>query len=302
MCLRIDPLPPKESKIGKQFSPGAGPSPKHNPHASKNGLLKPTQKYRSKQVSAQHHQGSPSQQIKDSRPTSVAQGVVTPCVAEPSGDDGLIGVAVPSKEAMFLVTPGPGLEVSAQQSVEVPSSLDPGKHVVMILQQSRKALEESTPHATVVLGQGGIGKENRKPTETQKKEALHGGKLHSTIRRTMKTKQKIQGTSRTKDTLEMLKEELGGPIESMLVPSRSTGEIAHACESLVRKIQRLLDQEWRVRITHVYIEGNKCADFLATYALDMGGGFHLLDVPPEGLTNLLREDADGVGHARLYPR
>ncbi|KAK4267482.1 hypothetical protein QN277_024257 [Acacia crassicarpa] len=80
---------------------------------------------------------------------------------------------------------------------------------------------------------------------------------------------------------------------------QTTEELKHACQSLVRRIQRLLDQEWRVTVTHVYREGNRCADILATYALNFSEGIHFLDDPPEDLQTLLREDADGVGRVRL---
>ncbi|KAI9128124.1 hypothetical protein K1719_001117 [Acacia pycnantha] len=72
---------------------------------------------------------------------------------------------------------------------------------------------------------------------------------------------------------------------------------ANTC--LVRRIQQLLSQQWRVNITYGYREGNRCADFLATYALALEEGFHDLGSPPDGLLGTIREDAKGVARARL---
>lgn len=73
----------------------------------------------------------------------------------------------------------------------------------------------------------------------------------------------------------------------------------NAQTSIARRIQRLLQQDWRVTVTHVYREGNRCTNFLASYALSLGVRYHCLLEPPDGIVGLLREDADGVGRARL---
>ncbi|KAK4278982.1 hypothetical protein QN277_016750 [Acacia crassicarpa] len=68
---------------------------------------------------------------------------------------------------------------------------------------------------------------------------------------------------------------------------------------IARRIRRLLAQEWQVRMTHVYREGNRCADFLASYVLRLEVGIHVFQEPPDGITGLLSEDALGVGRPRL---
>ncbi|KAK4260108.1 hypothetical protein QN277_003266 [Acacia crassicarpa] len=70
-------------------------------------------------------------------------------------------------------------------------------------------------------------------------------------------------------------------------------------KSMVRCIQKLLDKDWRVTISHVFREGNRCADLLASYALDLEIGIHFFCEPPEGLVDMLRADLDGVGIMRL---
>ncbi|KAK4263275.1 hypothetical protein QN277_028711 [Acacia crassicarpa] len=80
---------------------------------------------------------------------------------------------------------------------------------------------------------------------------------------------------------------------------RSVDEHPNANASLLRSIQRLMQQDWRIRIAHVYREGNRCADFLANYALTLAVGNHTLEEPPDAMKNLLRDDAEGVGTVRL---
>ncbi|KAI9108095.1 hypothetical protein K1719_020968 [Acacia pycnantha] len=69
--------------------------------------------------------------------------------------------------------------------------------------------------------------------------------------------------------------------------------------TLVRKVCRILDWEWQVTMNHVFREGNRCADFLASYALSLDVGYHSLAVPPTGLGPLLSEDVVGSGSLRF---
>ncbi|KAI9077419.1 hypothetical protein K1719_040622 [Acacia pycnantha] len=57
---------------------------------------------------------------------------------------------------------------------------------------------------------------------------------------------------------------------------------------LVRRAHMLMAQDWRVSVTHVYREGNCSADFLATYALMMSVGWHMIVNLPAGLITLLQ--------------
>ncbi|KAI9079912.1 hypothetical protein K1719_038158 [Acacia pycnantha] len=67
---------------------------------------------------------------------------------------------------------------------------------------------------------------------------------------------------------------------------------------ILRRIRQLLLQDWQVTMSHVYREGNRCAGFLATHALSLGTGLHILTAPPMGLQVFLREDTDEVAWAR----
>ncbi|KAI9093577.1 hypothetical protein K1719_027026 [Acacia pycnantha] len=68
---------------------------------------------------------------------------------------------------------------------------------------------------------------------------------------------------------------------------------------ITNRVRRFLLQDWRVAVDHVYREGNRRADFLATYGLSLNVGFHLLGEPPDALLGLIREDADGIGISRV---
>lgn len=81
---------------------------------------------------------------------------------------------------------------------------------------------------------------------------------------------------------------------------RNLDNISHASMSLVRRIkQLLLAKDQRISISHVFRDGNRCADYLASYALNLDIGNHLLQEAPNGLREVLQEDADGVGRTRL---
>lgn len=56
----------------------------------------------------------------------------------------------------------------------------------------------------------------------------------------------------------------------------------------------LLRKPWCVRFVHVYREANKCADWLANYAITMPVGMHVLDAAPLGRSSLLLADIIGL--------
>ncbi|KAI9084616.1 hypothetical protein K1719_033398 [Acacia pycnantha] len=57
--------------------------------------------------------------------------------------------------------------------------------------------------------------------------------------------------------------------------------------------------DWRVTTSHVYREGNLCADFLASFALNLEEGFHALQVPPEAMSLMLQADMAGDGISQM---
>ena len=61
------------------------------------------------------------------------------------------------------------------------------------------------------------------------------------------------------------------------------GKHVNAYSNFIRQILSILGREWQIGLQHVYREGNKCADFLASYALQLDLGKHLLQHSPDGL-------------------
>ncbi|KAI9085325.1 hypothetical protein K1719_032702 [Acacia pycnantha] len=126
------------------------------------------------------------------------------------------------------------------------------------------------------------GKENMSQMVGATKQGQQGVKLQSTIMRNLKVRRKKAGVKISKDAAEL--EAWRSPV---MGGQASSG----------RSIDCLRD--WRVTVSHVYREGNRCADFLATYALSLEVGIHSLEEPPDGLRGLLHDDAVGAGSLRL---
>ncbi|KAI9114162.1 hypothetical protein K1719_014812 [Acacia pycnantha] len=94
------------------------------------------------------------------------------------------------------------------------------------------------------------------------------------------------------------KKQISGDVEKeKLVRQERKGSCANT--SLIKRIRKLLERDWQVAWHHVYREGNRGADLLASWAVTQGRGIHRLSSPPEGLMRFLKEDADGVGLSRL---
>ena len=74
---------------------------------------------------------------------------------------------------------------------------------------------------------------------------------------------------------------------------------ASAHSSLINQILLLMEKDWDIDVKHVFREGNKCADFLASYALQLQEGSHFLQDPPFGLEGVLHDDLVGVYQERL---
>lgn len=67
---------------------------------------------------------------------------------------------------------------------------------------------------------------------------------------------------------------------------------------IIHSIAQLMRGNWKVRISHGFREGNRLADFLATYAHTTEVGLHVLDVPPPRCIKILTEDVAGVFRRR----
>ncbi|CAA7051324.1 unnamed protein product [Microthlaspi erraticum] len=74
---------------------------------------------------------------------------------------------------------------------------------------------------------------------------------------------------------------------------------AHPLSFLVRLCYGFISRDWLVRVTHVYREANRVADWLANYAFSLQLGFSFLPSAPTDLSVLLLEDVDGSSRARF---
>ena len=73
------------------------------------------------------------------------------------------------------------------------------------------------------------------------------------------------------------------------------------CQSLAlfSEVQRLLHKYWKVQVIHSYREANCYADFLANEGIKGPLGFRRLDVPPDGIKDLMFYDTVGAAYLRM---
>jgi len=69
--------------------------------------------------------------------------------------------------------------------------------------------------------------------------------------------------------------------------------------SLVQKIRKLLQMEWKVKVKHSYREANRCADALANIGCIMGNEMMFYELCPTQINHLLAADKAGVTFPRL---
>lgn len=65
-------------------------------------------------------------------------------------------------------------------------------------------------------------------------------------------------------------------------------------------IKHLMARDWIVKVTHVFREANRCADWLAGFAFTQTLGIHFFDHHPMGLGSLLLADICGVSWPRVW--
>ncbi|CAI0401398.1 unnamed protein product [Linum tenue] len=68
---------------------------------------------------------------------------------------------------------------------------------------------------------------------------------------------------------------------------------------LIQQFRRLIDRDWEVRLSHVYRECNKVADFLASRGHDHSLGIHSVNVSDSGLSFWVLYDAMGIAQSIL---
>lgn len=74
---------------------------------------------------------------------------------------------------------------------------------------------------------------------------------------------------------------------------------SHPCSVLVADVMALIAEGWTSEVRHIFIKGNKCADYLANLAQTTALGTTLLDEPPTGLVPLLDQDISGPTSVRI---
>ncbi|KAF2293167.1 hypothetical protein GH714_038712 [Hevea brasiliensis] len=68
--------------------------------------------------------------------------------------------------------------------------------------------------------------------------------------------------------------------------------------SLVMAIKSLLQSDWVVHVSHIWLEGNFVVDCLTTLAGSLPFGLHEFQQPPTSLLPWLSHDKFGVGYSR----
>jgi len=64
---------------------------------------------------------------------------------------------------------------------------------------------------------------------------------------------------------------------------------------LIRRIQNILNRNWRIQVHQTFREGNRNADWLANFSLTMNSwNFILLETPSSELNSLLFDDIYGT--------
>ncbi|CAI0444865.1 unnamed protein product [Linum tenue] len=61
-------------------------------------------------------------------------------------------------------------------------------------------------------------------------------------------------------------------------------QTVHKYHNLVLQFQGLIQRNWEVRISHIYREGNKVADFLANKGHSVSIGYHVFESTDSGLS------------------
>lgn len=68
----------------------------------------------------------------------------------------------------------------------------------------------------------------------------------------------------------------------------------HSCAIVLEDIRALLARDWRVRFTHVWREGNRCADEMARIGCQENGRVKFWETPPSSMLLMLQEDSQCV--------
>ena len=87
-------------------------------------------------------------------------------------------------------------------------------------------------------------------------------------------------------------------VQAIIGDVEGSGECTHiinACRRLVR------DSSWDIRVSHIFREGNRAADWLANYGVAQPLRFFVLEDIPLSFSRILEEDCRGVALPRFIP-
>ncbi|CAI0385416.1 unnamed protein product [Linum tenue] len=73
----------------------------------------------------------------------------------------------------------------------------------------------------------------------------------------------------------------------------------HHCAAILARFRELMSRPWEVEVEHVYREGNRCADFLASRGHVVPFGFHEVVSSDPMLSYWIMYDCQGVSEPRL---
>ncbi|KAI9118879.1 hypothetical protein K1719_010324 [Acacia pycnantha] len=230
----------KGKALGMKHAVGVNTRPKIQSDGVKSGSQKQLQVYRPKKVAA-----APEDTKNGKKQIECSDSGINICAVGGSGISPSVD-PTPVRKIVQHVAPEEDKKQDLVQSnttlipIKISSSLNEDNHTVMFLHQSRQALDELNSLTN-------NSRPNSESQDTGKGDAWPGKEIEAE-----EELQKRQGSHGT------------------------TGGAASANSSFVNRIQGLLNRDWRVTVIHVYREGNKCADFLATYALKPIEGIHFL--------------------------
>ncbi|CAI0385655.1 unnamed protein product, partial [Linum tenue] len=79
----------------------------------------------------------------------------------------------------------------------------------------------------------------------------------------------------------------------------SSEHMEHMYYILVQQLQELLNKSWEVKISHIYREGNKVANFLVNKGHSISIGFHDFEVSDSGLSFWILYNTLDISQTRL---
>jgi ribonuclease HI len=87
--------------------------------------------------------------------------------------------------------------------------------------------------------------------------------------------------------------------EAVVGVIKSGCTMSYGGSTLLKRIWKLLEKDWKVEISHVYREANNCADALANIGCSHVFNFEFYDCCPSSLSDVFNLDMRGNTTSRL---